>query len=108
MGCEKAPPAPRKIDLFDLTIQHGILTHDAVIVNKSAEILDEIDAVVTVTYEDEIVKLERHWSRWNPGEAKTIGISAFRNLQSIDIEGTATSSSMQLFEDVAVQKKWFF
>jgi hypothetical protein len=66
-GCEI-----KTVTALKLSSRPGLLADELLLTNDSKDSFDTIDLKITVWGESEVVKLERHWAYWKPGEQKSI------------------------------------
>ena len=114
LGCQKPAPAPplpampflstQEIDVY---VDHGVLTHDLYLQNKSKLPLESIDMTLTIASEDREASTVRHWGYWQEDELKTLNIPAGRGrVQRVVIQGTAKVETSG--KPVGIKGEWLF
>ena len=113
-GCQKpAPPpaapvpvvlSPSQIDVY---VDHGVLSHDLFMDNRSELSLESIDVTLTIASDGSETTAARHWGYWDPNEIKKLNIPAgVGRVQRIVMQGTAKVET--LGRPVEIQGEWLF
>ena len=104
-GCNQQP-SPRSLATFQADLQPGLLSHDLVLTSQTTLLLRNVDAKVTVYWEQDVRTFERHWATWQRGEAKAVSIPTGGSLQRITLSGTAELGAQR--EPVQLSAEWHF